>query len=425
MADAKDSISQDNQSLSENEKAEDLTRAFQAFLMTPFQKVSLKIEGLMEELENRDDRVNKLEERITSAEKQMETIPVSQQERIEKVEKFQSELEDRVRELETKFDEILSHLKRIESHLSPVKAEREIVPKEAVLDIQGLIEQARAKERENLKDDKNSIELSLKSAGFWLERGERLKLMIKEAADSADEVIAKSNTILEDLPEELETALRSSQQGLNIIGRMLQGSVNQGDRLESLVEKIDLEDNLQELEEDEWIEILKGETNEKSAQEKINKKLDVIGRSNYKLVSKAVELASKKQKIWLDFVEKQVLPILDGINDGKNHTSILIDELAEQYQESEPKLSGWFNTYVTLSSNILTMLNDIGVYRMDIEPGMMIDFERHEPSSVEADPEMENEQIKEISRDGYEYADHKGDQQTLRVARVVVVKNDD
>jgi molecular chaperone GrpE (heat shock protein) len=425
MADAKDSISQDNQSLSENEKAEDLTRAFQAFLMTPFQKVSLKIEGLMEELENRDDRVNKLEERITSAEKQMETIPVSQQEKIEKVEKFQSELEDRVRELETKFDEILSHLKRIESHLSPVKAEREIVPKEAVLDIQGLIEQARAKERENLKDDKNSIELSLKSAGFWLERGERLKLMIKEAADSADEVIAKSNTILEDLPEELETALRSSQQGLNIIGRMLQGSVNQGDRLESLVEKIDLEDNLQELEEDEWIEILKGETNEKSAQEKINKKLDVIGRSNYKLVSKAVELASKKQKIWLDFVEKQVLPILDGINDGKNHTSILIDELAEQYQESEPKLSGWFNTYVTLSSNILTMLNDIGVYRMDIEPGMMIDFERHEPSSVEADPEMENEQIKEISRDGYEYADHKGDQQTLRVARVVVVKNDD
>ena len=425
MAAAKDSISQDNQCLSENEKAEDLTRAFQAFLMTPFQKVSLKIEGLMEELENRDDRISKLEERITSAEKQIETIPDSQQERIEKVEKFQTELEDRVRELETKFDEILSHLKRIESHLSPVKAEREIVPKEAVLDIQGLIEQARAKERENLKDDKNSIELCLKNAGFWLERGERLKLMIKEAADSADEVIAKSNTILEGLPEELKTALRSSQQGLNIIGRMLQGSVNQGDRLESLVEKIDLVDNLEELEEDEWIEILKGETNEKSAQEKINKKLDVIGRSNYKLVSKAGELANKKQKIWLDFVEKQVLPILDGINDGKNHTSILIDELTEQYQESEPKLSGWFNTYVTLSSNILTMLNDIGVYRMDIEPGMMIDFERHEPSSVEADPEMENEQIKEISRDGYEYADHKGNQQTLRVARVVVIKNDD
>ena len=56
---------------------------------------------------------------------------------------------------------------------------------------------------------------------------------------------------------------------------------------------------------------------------------------------------------------------------------------------------------------------------------MMIDFERHEPSSVEADPGMENEQIKEISRDGYEYVEHNGNRQTLRVARVVVIKNDD
>jgi molecular chaperone GrpE (heat shock protein) len=53
----------------------------------------------------------------------------------------------------------------------------------------------------------------------------------------------------------------------------------------------------------------------------------------------------------------------------------------------------------------------------------MIDFERHEPASVEADPAMENEQIKEISRDGYDYVAPDGDRQTLRVARVVVVKN--
>ena len=252
MASAKDSISQDNRSLSEKETAEELTRAFQAFLMDPLQKVSLKIEGLMEELGNRDDRTNKLEERITSAERQIKAIPGSEQEGIKKFEKVQTELEDRVKELETKFDEILSYLKRMESHLSPVKAEREIVPKEAVIDIQGLIDQARAKEQENLKADKNSIELCLKNAGFWLERGERLKLMIKEAADSADEVIANSNTILEGLQEELNTALGSSQQGLNIIGRMLQGLVNQGDRLENLVEKIDLMDNLKELKEGSW-----------------------------------------------------------------------------------------------------------------------------------------------------------------------------
>jgi hypothetical protein len=393
MSATKKNIPEDNQNLPDDEKAEEVTKAFQAFVMEPLQKVSLKIEGLKAESENRDDRINKLEERF--------------------------------KELEAKFEEICSRLKQIESQPYPVKADKEIVPKEPVLDIQGLIAQAKAEEQESIKDDEKSIKLCLKNAEFWLERGKRLKLMIKEAADATDEVIANSNEILESLSKELKKALESSQQGLNIIRRMLQRLVNQDDRLKSLVEEIELADNLKELEEDEWMKLMEGEMNEKSAQKKINKNLDRMRRSNYKLVSKVGDLADKRQKTWLDFVGKQVLPILDGIIDGKNHTSILIDELMEQYQESESKLSEWFNTYFTLSSTILTMLNDLGVYRMDIEPGMMIDFERHEPSSVEADPVMENEQIKEISRDGYEYVAHNGNRQTLRVARVVVIKNND
>lgn len=117
--------------------------------------------------------------------------------------------------------------------------------------------------------------------------------------------------------------------------------------------------------------------------------------------------------------------MLDGIVDGKNHTSNLIADLKKQFQESESPLLEWFKTYSTLSSTLLSMLNELGVYRMDITPGMMIDFERHEPSSVETDPEMESEQIKEISRDGYDYVAQNGNRQTLRIARVVVIKNND
>ena len=393
MSATKTNISEDDQSLPDNEKAKEVTRAFEAFVTEPLQKISLKVDRFEAESGNRDDRINALEERI--------------------------------KVLEVKFDEICSHLKQIESQLNPVAADKEIVLKELVLDIQGLIAQAKAEAQENIKDDQKSIELYLKKAGFWLERGERLIPMIKEAAGATDKVIANSNKILESLPEELNKALGSSQQGLNIIGRMLQRLVNQDDRLESLVEKIELADNLKELEEDEWMKLLEGEMDEKSAQKKINNNLDIIGKSNYKLVSKAGELADKRQKTWLDFIGKQVLPILDGIIDGKNHTSILVDELREQCQESDSKISEWYSTYLTLSSTILTMLNDLSVYRMDIAPGMKIDFERHEPSSVEADPGMENEQIKEISRDGYDYVEHNGNRQTLRVARVVVIKNND
>jgi molecular chaperone GrpE (heat shock protein) len=385
--------SEDNQSLPDDEKAVEVTKAFQAFVMEPLQKVSKRMEGLEGQLEKRDYKIDKLEERI--------------------------------KELEAKFDNISSHLKQIESQPDPVQAEEEIVLEELVLDTRSLIAQAKAQALEVIKDDKRNFELYLKNAGFWLERGKRLQPMLKEAAGATDEVIANSNKILENLPQELNKALGNSQQGLNIIGRMLQRLVDQDARLESIIEETESADNLKELAEDEWMKLLEGEKNEKSAQEKINKNLDGIKESNYKLVSKAGEMADKRQKTWLDFVGKQVLPILDGIVDGKNHTSILIDELQEQYQDSESKLSEWFNTYSTLSSSLLTMLNDLGVSRMDIAPGIMIDFECHEPSSVEADPGMENEQIKEISRDGYDYVGPNGNRQKLRVARVVVIKNND
>ena len=384
-------ISDDIQCLPDREKAEEVTKAFQAFITEPFQKVSGKLEDLGRELEKRDDRINSLE--------------------------------DRVRELEAKVDELSTLLKQGASPPQPVETDEVIDLTDPVIDVQELIARAKAEEHKSIKDDQNSIDRCLEIAGFWLERGQNLNRMIQEAAGAADDVITSSNKLLESLPEELGKALESSQQGLNIIGRMLQRLVNQDDRLESLVEEIEFTDRLEAFDDDAWLKFLEGEKNETSAQKKITKKLDAIRRSNYKLVSKAGEIAEKRQKRWLDFIGKQVLPILDGISDGKNHTSVLIDELREQHQESESNLKEWFNTYFSLSNTILTTLNDLAVFRMDIEPGMPIDFERHEPSSVEADPAMENEQIKEVSRDGYDYVDHDENRQKLRVARVVVVKN--
>lgn len=391
MSDTKTNISDDIQRLPGNEKAEEVTKVFQAFLIEPLQKLSLELEGLGSEMKNRDDRISKLEARV--------------------------------QELEARFDELSSLLKQPESQRYPVKADEEIGLEHPVLDVQGLIAQAKAEEQKYIDEDRKTIGLGLEAAGFWLERGKRLQGMIEGAAGAADDIIASSNKIREGLPEQVNQALESGQQGLNIIGRMLRRLVSQDDRLGSLVQNMELSGNLQALDEREWLKLLEGETNENSAQKKIEKKLDNIRRSNYKLASEAGDIADKRQKRCLDFIHKQVLPILDGICEGKNHTSTLINELKKQYQESESKLSDWFNGYSALESTILTILNDLGIYRMDIKPGMAIDFERHEPASVEPDPAMENEQIKEISRHGYEYAGQSGNRQTLRLARVVVVKN--
>lgn len=397
MNTTKENMSGDNQSPSDDEKAVEVTKAFQAFVSDPFQKVSLRLEGLEDKVANRDDRLKKLEERLG--------------------------------DLEAKFVEISLHLKQLESQLQPAQAVEEadeaVVLEESGFDPRGLIVQAMAEALNSFEDDQNTIEQYRTAAGFWLERGQKLKSMITETAAAIDGGIAGSNKIRENLPEDLAKALENSQQGLNIIGRMLQRLVNQGDRLESLAEDIEIGNDLRDLSEDEWLGLLEGEQDQASAQKKISMNLGRIKKSNYQLVSKAGELAEKRQKSWLDFIGKQVLPVLDGIVDGKNHTSNLIADLKKQFQESESPLLEWFKTYSTLSSTLLSMLNELGVYRMDITPGMMIDFERHEPSSVETDPEMESEQIKEISRDGYDYVAQNGNRQTLRIARVVVIKNND
>ena len=101
MNTTKENTSEDNQSLPVDENAVEVTKAFQAFVMEPLQKVSARLEGLEAELKNRDDRINKCEERIQA--------------------------------LEAKLDKISSHLKQVASQLDPAKADEEIVLKELVI----------------------------------------------------------------------------------------------------------------------------------------------------------------------------------------------------------------------------------------------------------------------------------------------------
>ena len=70
----KNSIAEANLRLPDDEKAEEVTRAFQAFIMEPLEKVSLKMEGLQAELKNRDDRINQLEARVKALEAKYDEI---------------------------------------------------------------------------------------------------------------------------------------------------------------------------------------------------------------------------------------------------------------------------------------------------------------------------------------------------------------
>ena len=119
-----------------------------------------------------------------------------------------------------------------------------------------------------------------------------------------------------------------------------------------------------------------------------------------------------------------MLPILDGIYDGHKHLTPRIAELQQRYAEQSSELAVWFELYGKLGNELEKVLERGDVHEIDVVPGAAIDFERHEPFAVEPEPDMENEQIKEVTRKGYEYTTHDGERQVLRAAQVVVVKNE-
>ncbi|MCP4353232.1 MAG: nucleotide exchange factor GrpE [Desulfobacterales bacterium] len=345
----------------------------------------------------------------------------------DKLEKKIEALNRRITELEEKF----SKLEIIEKGDMPVESQHKETIRENSdsagkgLNTEALIDHAKKMEQESLEEDKVRLDVSSRNVSYWQDQGKKLKSELEQLEGSSKELLDNSKELLEALPDELKDEIINNQEGLNIIGRMLTRLVDPGDRLNELAKDVTFTEELKELSEDEWKNVFEDETSEELALKKIKKKLNAVGMENYRNVSKVNETAENRKKTFTDFIGRQVLPILDGINDGKAHLDDRINDLSEKFPEKKSELDKWFQTYTDLGNKLESSIEKAGVYGMIIEPGMKIDFERHEPFGVESDPEMDNEQIKEITRKGYEYTTLDGNRQILRPAQVIVVKNTD
>jgi molecular chaperone GrpE (heat shock protein) len=127
---------------------------------------------------------------------------------------------------------------------------------------------------------------------------------------------------------------------------------------------------------------------------------------------RAWELARKRHN---DFVEKQVLPVIDALDDGEKYTRELIDEAPDAYADTLLK------TYEAARKPLLIALSDVAVTPMKVELHAPVDFDRHEPFDVEPDPDYPNETVKEVFRKGYELVAEEN--LVIRPAQVIVVKN--
>jgi molecular chaperone GrpE (heat shock protein) len=355
-----------------------------------------------------------------------------------KVEVEQIEMESNLSPVESPLDEQsesnLPQLKssvdeQSESNLSPVESPLDEQPesnlsqlKSSVDEQQHLIEQALAKDKAELEQDKQELKIHAQKIQQWTQRWKTLKQTLKANEERIEQILSDSRKIQGSLPHHLQEQFQGRQQGLDLIGKML-------NRLLESTE-IDTDDNselleLPSLSQPDLMTLIEAEQLEQSAEKLIKNKSKEVGIQRWQLVTQQRDLAEQYRKNWLHFVERKVLPILDGINEGKQHAETLISQLPKDNAEQEDNFKHWLQTYSDLQELFSQLLRDIKVYPMQVNIGKSMDYLRYEPFDVQPDLKLNNECVKEEIRQGYEYEiETEKEPLVLRPALVVVVKND-
>lgn len=354
------------------------------------------------------------------------------------------EIDRRVSELQSQFSKMFLALQRIENRLATFEIEKQknigqtdnlspsaITNSAAKMQLVAKLVQ---EDEVNCKADERQLNDYYSQAKHWAHRSQMLCDAIASTLELCEsKLFPECQKLKEELPPGVQEKLQERDRGLEIIGRMLKRLFEPARELnEAETPNRQLPSATQK----QLSDIITAEdTNEESARQAIAQKLKEIGNQRYKYIAEMRELAEKRRKRWQNFVEKKVLPILDGIENGQRYSEPLVNQLKDENPNLVTKLDLWFQTYINLRAILLQALEQVQVYPMQVKTKMPIDYTRHEPFDVQSDDRLPNEYIKEIIRQGYEYripgessevqdlTNNSKTFQVLRPAQVVVVKN--
>ena len=300
----------------------------------------------------------------------------------------------------------------------------------------GLVKQALEQQQASLEKDRQELNIHNEQVKQWTTRWQTLKDGIQSAVEDCTEKLSQCGEVKAKFPPDLQEKLQGRQKGLELIGKMLTRLVDLPD---VLAEDETPSPELPSITEQEFIDLVFPENTDNLPQKAIDKKLKEVENKRWQSISTIRDLAEGRRKKWLNFVEKKVLPILDGIDEGERYSKPLVEELKANLDEAknrvscspntysdwgETELDNWLRTYSDLRAILLDRLKSVKVYPMEVETPVSIDYNRHEPFDVQPDDQLDNECVKEVIREGYEYETETGKELlVLRSAQVVVVKN--
>lgn len=237
-----------------------------------------------------------------------------------------------------------------------------------------------------------------------------------------EDLLSRSEQSQKLWPAELGEKLKSRHQGLVLTGKILRRSSEKCDCLSLLGEGAFPNIEMDPVYDSQWEETLSELQGSESAPN-----FDLL-HQHFNATRDAVLTGIHKstvqdQKKLIALVQKSVLPVIDGLDDGEMGTQSLIDSLIINFPQHSDSLKEWFGTYPKMRSTLLELLAGVGIEKMHVEFHTPVDYERHEPFDVEESLEFDDESILSISRNGYEFPKEEGvPWQIVRPAQVIVAQ---
>ncbi|MEM9272023.1 MAG: nucleotide exchange factor GrpE [Cyanobacteria bacterium P01_F01_bin.143] len=333
--------------------------------------------------------------------------------------------DNEIKEKDQRVEDNAQEIENIQEEIARLKEENEAKDQEIERlknPLLMLIDKKLEEQEKDLEEDRQELASYFEQVQKWTKRNQSLQEGIKLTVEKTGNILSQSQEVKNKLPQPLQEKLQKRQEGLNLIGKML-GRLQE--QINAKIEEPAEPEELPTVSEQELRDLLDPEADEKSGENAIAKKLKEVGTQRWKIVAQQRDLAEKLRKKWLNIIDKKILPIIDGIDDGAKFSDNLIQQLKTENSEQITELDNWVGTYHALRELFLDMLVSVKVYLMKVDTRQQIDYNRHEPFDVQSDPNLNNEDIKEVTRQGYEYEPEAEGQEmlVLRSAQVVVVKN--
>jgi molecular chaperone GrpE (heat shock protein) len=283
-----------------------------------------------------------------------------------------------------------------------------------------IIEKTRNRDIEEYEQDKAEMAKIREEMVYWSRQTSLLGDTLPGLSKDFESLVASSAENREAMETDWQEKLKSRQQGLELINKMMTRVL---DKLPQAV--VDESNDVlpEPLGEEQWRELTASA--QENAEQQLKQRLKSLGAERYTVISTMRKVAEQGRSALLKLVEKDLLPVLDGIDDGERGSDSLVHQGGAETSERDDALEAWFGTYGVMRDHFLKTLAGINVRRMDIEPGMPVDYARHEPFDVEPADGLEDETIKSVVRHGYEHIRESLPVFDLRSAQVVVVKNEE